>query len=113
MTALGDHAIYELDYQGIVDPDRANIITIVGTFANYTDPVAREAILQKVLLLLQFKPLTPLTNELAQWVDRSPTLGGNPLWQSKRDPDAWSHDGGAHYFYASQTGAQYQSADVP
>ncbi len=113
MTALGDHAIYELAYQGITGTDADNITTIVGTFANYTDPVEREAILQKVLLLLQFKPLSDLTNEPAQWVDRSPTIGGNPLWQSKRNPDAWSRDGGETYFYASQAGAPFQAITVP
>ncbi|MEU7787644.1 hypothetical protein [Amycolatopsis sp. NPDC049159] len=113
MTALGDHAIYELTYQGITGTDYDNIVNIVGTFADYTDPVERDGILQKVLLLLGFKPLSPLTNESAQWVDRSPTIGGNPLWQSKRDPDAFSRDGGLNYFYASQTGAPFQADDAP
>lgn len=113
MTALGDHAIYELTYQGITGADYDNIVQIVGSFANYTNPVERNAILQKVLTLLQFKPLSPLTNESAQWVDRSSTSGARSEWQSKRDPDAWSHDAGQNYFYASQTGAQFESVDLP
>jgi hypothetical protein len=113
LTALGDHAIYELTYQGITGTDYDNIGQIVGTFANYTDPVEREAIKQKVLTLLEFKPLSPLTNEPAQWADRSSTSGAQPEWQSKRDPDAWSHDAGQTYFYASQTGAQFESVDLP
>ncbi|UKD55172.1 hypothetical protein L3Q65_46220 [Amycolatopsis sp. FU40] len=113
MTALGDHAAYELDYQGIVDPDRARIIAIVGNFADYTDPAARAAALQQVQTLLQFKPLSPLTSEPAQWIDQSSLSGERQLWQSKRDPDAWSHDGGATYYMQSQSNAIYQSETVP
>lgn len=113
MTALGDHAIYELGYQGITGTDYDNIVNIVGTFANYTDPEERAAIQQKVALLLGFKPLTPLTNEPAQWVERSSVLGGLQEWQSKRDPDAWSHDGGLTYYYASETPAVHPAEDVP
>jgi hypothetical protein len=113
LTALGDHAAYELTYQGMTGTDHDNILTIVGTFADYTDPAEREQIVQKVMTLLAFKPLSPLTNESAQWVDRSPTIGGNPLWQSKRDPDAWSHDGGLTFYYSSETGSQYQAIDAP
>lgn len=113
MTALGDHAIYELTYQGITGTDYDNIVNIVGTFASYTDLAERDAILQKVLALLQFKPLSALTNESDQWVDRSPTIGGNPLWQSKRDPDAWSHDGGLSFYYSSKTDAPYEAITLP
>ncbi|WP_409186509.1 hypothetical protein F9C11_20660 [Amycolatopsis sp. VS8301801F10] len=113
MSDLGDHAVYELDYQGITDPDRARLIAIVGNFADYTDPEARAAALQKVQTLLQFKPLSPLTSEPDQWVDRSSLSGGRQLWQSKRDPDAWSHDAGATYYMQSQTDAPYQSTIVP
>lgn len=112
MTALGDHAIAELDYQGIVDPDRANIITIVGTYAEYDD-ADRPDIIAKVNTLLQFKPLTALTNDPAEWTDRSSLVGGQPLWQSTRDPDAWSHDGGHHFWYMSAVGAIYEAPDAP
>jgi hypothetical protein len=111
LTALGDHAIYELAYQGITGTDADTITNIVGTFADYTDPVDRNEILQKVLLLLDFKPLSPLTNESGQWADRSATSGAQAEYQSKRDPDAWSHDGGQNYYYASKTGAQFQAVD--
>ncbi|WP_116206209.1 hypothetical protein [Amycolatopsis circi] len=113
MSDLGDHAIYELDYQGIVDPDRARIIAIIGNFADYTDPVARAEAFARVQTLLQFKALSPLTSEPAQWVDRSSLSGGRELWQSKRDPDAWSRDGGSTYYMQSQTDAPYQSQIVP
>ncbi|WP_432845959.1 hypothetical protein ACQPXB_35800 [Amycolatopsis sp. CA-161197] len=113
MTALGDHAIYELAYQGITGTDATNITTIVGTFADYTDPDERAQILVKVQTLLQFKPLSPLTSEPAQWIDRSDLSGERELWQSKRDPDAWSHDGGVTYYMQSQTGSTYESATAP
>ena len=111
MTALGDHAIAELDYQGIVDPDRAAIITIVGNYADFSDE-ERPAIISKVATLLGFKPLSPLTNDPDEWTDRSDESGGRPLWQSERDPDAWSHDEGQTFWYASETDAVYQSAEA-
>jgi hypothetical protein len=113
MTALGDFAIAELAYQGITGDDATNITTIVGTFAEYTDPEERAQILIKVQTLLQFKPLSPLTNEPDQWIDRSSLSGERELWQSKRDPDAWSHDGGVTYYMQSQTGSTYESATAP
>lgn len=112
MTTLGDHAAAELDHEGIVDPDRASILTIVGTYAEYSD-AARPAIIAKVNTLLQFKPLSALTNDPAEWTDRSSLVGGQSLWQSTRDPDAWSHDGGLHFWYMSSVGAIYESPDVP
>lgn len=112
MTALGDHATAELDFQGIVDPDRANIITIVGTYADYSDE-DRPDIINKVNTLLQFKPLTAITNDPAEWTDRSSLVGGQPLWQSDRDPDAWSHDEGQHFWYMSAVGAIYEAPDAP
>jgi hypothetical protein len=112
LTALGEHAAAELDYQGIVDPDRANILNIVGTYADYDD-ADRPAIIAKVNMLLQFKPLTALTNDPAEWTDRSSLVGGQPLWQSDRDPDAWSHDGGLNFWYMSQVGGLYEAVDTP
>ncbi|MEV7554636.1 hypothetical protein AB0N89_33885 [Amycolatopsis sp. NPDC089917] len=54
-----------------------------------------------------------LTNEPAQWVDRSSISGDREEWQSKRDPDAWSHGGGETCYFASETGSRYQATVVP
>lgn len=91
MTALGDHAIAELDYQGIVDPDRARFITIIGTFAEFAAEDTPGA-LDKVQKLLQFKALTELTNDPGDWQLRDTVVNGQTVWQSKRWPDAWTYD---------------------
>lgn len=46
-----------------------------------------------------FKTLTPLTNDPAEWHDV--TSYGNPdvpMWQSLRDPSMFSNDGGKTYY---------------
>ena len=108
MTALGDHAAAELDYQGITDPERASILTIVGNYAEFSEE-DRPGIIEKVRVLLLFKPLSDLTNDPDEWTDQSDLVGGRPLWQSTRDPDAWSHDEGQHYWYMSDVGAIYEA----
>jgi hypothetical protein len=102
MTALGDHAIAELDLEGVQDPARAALITIVGTYASFTtDQIADMK--ATVDLLLQFKPLSPLTDDPAEWLDRSAVVSGQAIWQSKRRPDAWTYDATfATYFLLSQ-----------
>lgn len=47
--------------------------------------------------LLRFEPLTPLTDDPAEWIDRAREMGGDPFWQSTRDPRAMSTDGGKTY----------------
>ena len=102
MTALGDHAIAELDYQGIVDPERARIVTIVGSFAEFADADI-PGILEKVQLLLQFKPLSALTSDADEWEERDDVVPGQQVWQSTRQPDAWTYDDGFHtYFLMSE-----------
>jgi hypothetical protein len=108
VTALGDHAIAELDILGVVDPLRAATITIVGTLADLTVE-QRDIVNGYVTILAQFKPLSPLTNDPAQWLDRSATSGERALWQSARDPDAWSRDDGQTFFRMSENGQIHTS----
>ena len=108
MTALGDHAIAELDIIGETDPIRDSTITIVGTLAELTVP-QRDIVNAYVALLTQFQPLSPLTNDPDTWIDRSATSGERPLWQSSRDPDAWSRDDGVTYFRMSENGQIHTS----
>lgn len=108
VTALGDHAIAELDIVGAVDPVRASTITIVGTLADLTVE-QRDVVNGYVTTLTQFQPLSPLTNDPTQWIDRSETSGERALWQSARDPDAWSRDEGITYFRMSENGQLHTS----
>ena len=43
--------------------------------------------------LLQWHPLSPITNDPAEWIDQS-HASGRPLWQNRRDCRAFSEDGG-------------------
>lgn len=54
--------------------------------------------------LLQFKNLTPLTDDPNEWVDQSEYTPGNPMWQSNRNPEAFSQDGGKTYYLLSEGG---------
>jgi len=51
------------------------------------------AILEK---LLRYQPLSPITDDPAEWEDRS-EMSGYPIWQNVRDSRAMSKDGGKTY----------------
>ncbi len=61
-----------------------------GGSASVTIPVLHE--------LLQFHPLTALTSDPADWIDRSEASGGHPVRQNRRDSRAFSEDGGKTYW---------------
>jgi len=52
-------------------------------------------VLQVFNKVINFKTLTPLTNDPSEWMDTS-VMTGPPgkLWQNKRDPSWFSTDGG-------------------
>lgn len=98
---LAEHARRELELCGQYAEDAAyseSIISAVEAFASYghsggSAMVAREQLHD----LLGYKPLSPLTDDPAEWEDRS-AISGAPLWQNRRDPGVFSADGGkTHY----------------
>ncbi len=48
--------------------------------------------------LVEFKTLTPIDSNPADWIDRTEESGGNPTWQSTRDPAIFSQDGGKNWY---------------
>jgi hypothetical protein len=72
---------------------RAAVETAVAHLAGAGDP-ARLA--ELVLRLVGREPLTPLTRDPAEWADRTTVLGV-PVWQSLRNPAAFSDDAGWTY----------------
>lgn len=63
--------------------------------------------------LLQFKALTPLTDDPDEWQNVSEFSPSGPaLWQNMRNPEAFSNDGGATYYLLSERDAAGGSLDV-
>lgn len=102
MTSLVEHARRELDLVG-EDPDVADwMVSVVAKFAEYGHSGGSASIcVPQLNALLQYENLTPLTDDLAEWEDRS-EMSGYPVWQSVRNPKAFSYDGGHTYWLLSE-----------
>lgn len=92
-----EHARRELDRLG-EDPAMAACLTAtVGAYASFGHSGgSHECALDLLVRLLRRRPLTALTADPAEWLDRS-EISGTPLWQSDRDSCAFSDDGGRTY----------------
>lgn len=53
--------------------------------------------------LASFKPLSELTSRPEEWNDVSEMAAEDKLWQSVRDSEAFSHDGGKTFYRLSET----------
>lgn len=78
---------------------------IVKEFADYpgnSGTVSER--LDTLVLLLQHKPLAPLTDDPEEWEHHTGEPYGYDaaVWQSKRDKEAFSHDGGKSYYLISE-----------
>lgn len=64
--------------------------------------------------LLRFQPLTDLTDNPGEWIDRhAEGMTSSPLWQSKRNSEAMSTDGGKTYTLLSEQTAAGDLATTP
>lgn len=61
------------------------------------------AALPVLVRLLKQENLSPLTNNPDEWYDQS-EVSGYPLWQSKRNSEAFSNNGGITYYLLSEGG---------
>lgn len=101
MSNLVEHAKRELDILAKSgDPDdemHKVLIECVAKFAEYGHSGSSALWASQVLeKLLRFKNLTPLTENLDEWM-----LVGYGVWQSVRDPEAFSNDAGDTYYLLS------------
>lgn len=75
------------DYGGMI-PDA--VIDVVRAFSRAGHSGGSAALVTAILeRVLRFQPLTPLTSNPDEWMEV-----GEGLWQSKRQPSVFSHDGG-------------------
>lgn len=81
------------------DPELTeNLVATVAKFAEFghsggSAPIA----IHYLTKLLSFEPLSPLTSDPAEWIDRT-EISGTPMWQSTRDPKAFSTNGGKTWY---------------
>ena len=98
---LQEHARRELTLTG-EDPDVIDwYCRVIKEFASFGHSGGSAAATIPVLHeLLQYHPLTDLTSDPAEWMDRT-AESGRPMWQNIRDSRVFSEDGGKTYWYVS------------
>ena len=105
---LVDHARHELDLIGEDQDVTDGIVKVIKAFAAVADSGGSTPfVIDRVEKLMRFQPLSPLTDDPAEWQDQT-RASGHPLWQSRRNPSAFSTDGGKTY---TLLGDQPQTSD--
>jgi hypothetical protein len=98
MSNLVDHAKVELDLLGEDEWLVEGYLKIIQDFADMGHSGSSAAHSIAVLeRLLQFGNLTPLTDDSREWM----AVDGN-MWQSTRNPEAFSTDGGKTHYFLSE-----------
>lgn len=114
-SPLVTHARRELRIFG-EDPDLSNgLVRVVRAFADMghsgTSAPHCAALLDK---LFRYQPLTDLTDDPGEWIDRhAEGMTPTPLWQSRRNSEAFSTDGGKTYTLLSEQEAAGDVATTP
>lgn len=104
MTNLVDHARRELA-RIKEDPETVEgIVKVVQAFSDMGHSGASAFVcIPMIERLLRYEPLSPLTNDPDEWNHIAEEMAGQPdLWQSARNPEAFSHDGGITYYLLSE-----------
>lgn len=104
MSNLVHHARRELELIG-EDPETVDgLLKVVEAFAAMGHSGGSAwAALGQLERLLRYEPLSPLTDDPGEWMHIAEEIAGEPsLWQSRRNPEAFSHDGGKTYYLLSE-----------
>lgn len=107
-TKLVTYAREELQRAGLFDEDAdyggalgERILATVRAFSGGHSGGSAMIAITALERILRWQPLTPLTSDPSEWTDVT-EMTGYPLWQSKRKPSAFSHDGGESWYDVEQ-----------
>jgi hypothetical protein len=96
---LAEHARRELE---MFETDQSYIDWMVSVIEKYSafdhSDGSHSIAAHQLARLLDGGNLMPLTDDPAEWEDRS-EISGYPIWQNKRNSRAFSRDGGKTYYY--------------
>ena len=102
MSALGDHARREFEQIGVTPAVADVLVQLVEVFVNWAElPGNTVTPIKTMSLILNQRPLSPLTDNPREWVRVGDMLvvgGTMGLWQNIRDPRAHSNNAGANYW---------------
>lgn len=103
MSNLEEHARKELELVG-EEPEVIDwFCRVIAEFSSMSHSGSSAFITTHMLHeLLQFKNLSPLTNNPDEWIDVSDYADGKPMWQNKRNSEAFSTDHGETYWLVSE-----------
>lgn len=99
MSNLVDHARRELAIIGEDADTTEGLVRVVEAFAAMGHSGSSAFYCAGALdRLLRYQPLSALTNDPEEWTHIADDVAGQPdLWQSTRNPEAFSNDAGATY----------------
>ena len=104
--SLVEHARRELELCGQTAEDpgyAASLVAAVAAFASYGHSGGSASVaIEQLAKLLNQEALSPLTNDPAEWENRS-EMSGFHIWQNVRDSRAMSEDDGMSYYLVSET----------
>jgi hypothetical protein len=104
VSTLEEHARVELEIIGEDEETTEGYLRVIKAFASMGHSgFSAAAGIHVLTRLLSFQNLSPLTDDENEWIDVSPYMM-KPMWQSKRNPAAFSEDGGKSYILQSEEG---------
>jgi hypothetical protein len=106
VSNLIDHAERELALLGNDEAMNQGILAMVAVFSTMGHSGSSAEYTTQVLArLLRYENLSPLTDDPEEWNLISEGMmpeGSEPTWQCRRNPEAFSHDGGETYYLLSE-----------
>ncbi len=112
MSNLVDHARRELTLIGEDEETTEGLIKVIQAFADMGHSGGSASIcIPMINSLLSFEPLLPLTDDPEEWNEIQGDMlfdPNTPLWQSQRNPAAFSNDRGKTYYLVSEKGMDNQ-----
>jgi hypothetical protein len=103
MSNLIEHAERELARAGVEEDVRPSILGAIESFRSYGHSGGSASIVIPMLNdLLNFRALTPLTDDPAEWIDHTGISAGEPTFQNVRSSECFSRDGGKTYWVLSE-----------
>lgn len=93
------HAEREMRRAHVEDDVQPSLLQAIAAFRSYGHSGGSSSVCIPLLNdLLNFKALTPLTDDPAEWIDHTGISAGDPTFQNMRDSEAFSKDGGKTYY---------------